>query len=99
MVWRPTACKQKLWPTACEKNFDSGPHFQKVALSRKRSRRNSMQNAPIGIFTALTGTIFVTISMFVSRGNFQATSGPLSSNFRATSGQPLGNFRATFGQP
>ena len=74
------------------------PRFPKTSSSQKRSHRNSVQNAPIGIFTALTGTIFVTISVFVSRGNFQATSGQLSSNFRATSGQLPGNFRTTFGQ-
>ena len=74
------------------------PRSPKMLSSEKRSCRNAVQNAPIGIFTALTATIFVTISVFVSRGNFQSTSGQLSSNFRATSGQLPGNFRTTFGQ-
>ena len=36
-----------------------------------------MQNAPIGIFTALMRTIFVIISVFMSRANFWATFGPI----------------------
>ena len=51
----------------------------KKSSSQKRSRRNSVQNAPIGIFTALMGTIFVTISVFLSRPNFWATFGPIGS--------------------
>ena len=38
----------------------------KKSSPQKRSHRNSEQNAPIGIFTALMGTIFVTISVSVS---------------------------------
>ena len=34
-----------------------------------------MQNAQIGEITALTTTIFVTISVFMSRGNFRAAFG------------------------
>ena len=34
-----------------------------------------MQNGPVDKFTALTRTTFVTISVFMSRGHFQATSG------------------------
>ena len=50
---------------------------------------------------ALTGTIFVTISVFVSgqlSGNFRATFKQLLGDFRATSGQLPDNFRATFGK-
>ena len=41
--------------------------FFKTASSQKRSRRNSGQNRPIERSTALTGTIFVTVSVFMSR--------------------------------
>ena len=51
----------------------------KKSSSQKRSCRNSVRNAPIGIFTALVGTIFVTISVFMSRANFWATFGPIGS--------------------
>ena len=39
-----------------------------MSSSQKRSHRNSVQNGPIGKFTALTVTTFVTISVFMSRG-------------------------------
>ena len=39
--------------------------FFKTASSQKRSRRNSGQNRPIERSTALTGTIFVTVSVFM----------------------------------
>ena len=39
--------------------------------SRKDSHRNSVQNGPVDRFTALTVTIFVNFSVFVSRGDFQ----------------------------
>ena len=55
--------------------------FQKMLSSQKRSHRNSVQNGPIEKFTALTGTIFVSISMFMSRGNFRAIFGQPSGNF------------------
>ena len=42
--------------------------FFKTASSQKRSRRNSGQNRPIERSTALTGTIFVAISVFMSWG-------------------------------
>ena len=77
------------------------PRSPKTSSSQKRSRRNSVQNAPIGVFTALTGTISVPISVFVSgqlSGNFRATFKQLPDNFRTTSGQLPANFRATFGQ-
>ena len=48
-----------------------GPNAQKMSSSKKRSHRNSGQNGPVERSTALTGTIFVNISVFVSRGNFQ----------------------------
>ena len=51
----------------------------KKSLSQKRSRRNSVQNAPIEKFTALLGTTFVNISVFMSRANFWATFGPIGS--------------------
>ena len=41
--------------------------FFKAASSQKRSRRNSGQNRPIERSTALTGTIFATVSVFMSR--------------------------------
>ena len=53
-----------------------------------------MQNAPIDKFTALMGTTFVTISMFMSRGHFPANFGQLMDSFWTTRGQPLGNFGA-----
>ena len=48
------------------------PRSQKTSSSQKRLHRNSGQNRPIERSTALTGTIFVTLSVFVSRGNFRA---------------------------
>ena len=36
------------------------------------SHQNSVQNGPVDAFTALTGTIFVTISVFRSQGHFWA---------------------------
>ena len=45
-----------------------------------------MQNAAIGIFTALMGMIFVTISVFMSRANFCATFGPIGSIGQADQG-------------
>ena len=67
--------------------------FFKTASSQKRSRRNSGQNRPIERSTALTGTIFVTISAIVIRTHFQATFSKLLDNFRTLPD----NFRATFG--
>ena len=61
--------------------------IQKVSLSQSCAHRNSVQNAPIESSTALTGTTFVTISVFMSRGHFPATFGQLLVNFRATFGQ------------
>ena len=46
-----------------------------------------MQNAPIGTFTALMGTIFVTISVFMSRANFWSTFGPIRSKPIGSIGQ------------
>ena len=42
---------------------------KKTSTSQIDSHQNSVQNAPIGVFTALTATIFVTISVFMSQGN------------------------------
>ena len=42
--------------------------IRKTSLPQKRSHRNSVQNGPIERSTALTGTIFVTISVFMSQG-------------------------------
>ena len=50
-----------------------------------------MQNGPVDKFTALTGTIFVTISVFESRGHFRTTFGQLPDNFQATFRQLLRN--------
>ena len=58
------------WPIGCG-------GLKQMSSSQKRSRQNSVQNAPIGIFTALMGAIFVTISVFMSRANFWATFGPI----------------------
>ena len=72
----------------------------KKSSSQTCSRRHPVQNGPIGIFTALTGTIFVcrgaTFKHFL--GKIRATSGQLSGNFRAMLRQHSGNFRTTFGQ-
>ena len=46
-----------------------------MSSSQSCSHRNSVQNAPIEKFTALLGTTFVNISVFMSRGNFRATFG------------------------
>ena len=48
----------------------NGQFPEKTWTSQIDSHRNSVQNAPIGEFTALTATIFVTISVFMSQGNF-----------------------------
>ena len=58
-----------------EPNPQMSTPIQKTASSQKRSHRNSGQNRPIERSTALTGTIFVTISVFRSRGHFWATFG------------------------
>ena len=58
-----------------EPNPQMSTPIQKMASSQKRSHRNSGQNRPIERSTALTGTIFVTISVFRSRGHFWATFG------------------------
>ena len=50
----------------------NGRFPKKTPSSQKRSHRNSGQNRPIERSTALTGTMFVTISVFVSRGHFRA---------------------------
>ena len=49
--------------------------IRKASLPQKRSHQNSVQNGLIERSTVLTGTIFVTISMFMFRGNFQAAFG------------------------
>ena len=58
-----------------EPNPQMSTPIQKMASSQTRSHRNSGQNRPIERSTALTGTIFVTISVFRSRGHFWATFG------------------------
>ena len=58
-----------------EPNPQMSTPIQKMASSQKRSHRNSGQNRPIERSTALTGTIFMTISVFGSRGLFFATFG------------------------
>ena len=59
----------------CDNDVFGNRGRQKVALSQKRSHRNSVQNGPIERSTALTGTIFVTISVFMSQS---PVSGPKS---------------------
>ena len=54
----------------------------KTSSSQKRSHRNSVQNGPIERSTALTGTIFVTISVFMSRGHFRTTFGKKIASWR-----------------
>ena len=70
--------------------------------SQKDSHRNSVQNAMIGEFTALTVTVSVTTVVFTSWGHFSGTFWinfvQLSDNLGAAFGQLLGSFRATFGQ-
>ena len=83
--------------------------------SQKRRRRKNVRAGILGrmhrsAYSQLSrGPFCVTISVFVSRGNFQATFGHMSSNFwttfrllsgnfRATIEQHLGNFLATFGK-
>ena len=60
---------------------------QKMPSSRKCSHRNSVQNGPIDSFTALTGTVFVAISVFMSPGHFPTTFGQLLDNFGQLGGQ------------
>ena len=76
-----------------EPNPQMSTPIQKMASSQKRSHRNSGQNRPIERSTALTGTIFVTISAIVIRSHFRATFSQLLDNFRTLPD----NFRATFG--
>ena len=56
------------------------PQFPKTSPSQSCSHRNSVQNAPIESSTALTATLFVNISLFMSLGNFWETSGRPSGN-------------------
>ena len=50
------------------KSNGNRPRSQKMASSQKCSHRNSVQNGPIEKFPALTATIFVNISVFMSQG-------------------------------
>ena len=61
--------------------------FQKTASSQKRLHRNSVQNGPIERSTALTGTIFVPVSVFVLRDNF-CNPWPNRVNRTAGTGEP-----------
>ena len=72
-----TACKQNVQPISWLISRPRWPNSrprcpipQEAASSQKHSHRNSVQNGPIEKFTALRATIFVTISVFMSRGNF-----------------------------
>ena len=58
-----------------EPNPQMSTPIQTMVSSQKRSHRNSGQNRPIERSTALMGTIFMTISVFKSRGHFWATFG------------------------
>ena len=58
---------------------------QKKPSSQSCSHRYSVQNGPIERATALTRTIFVTISALVIRSHFRTTFSQLLDNFRTTS--------------
>ena len=58
-----------------EPNPQMSTPIPKMAASQRRLHQNSGQNRPVEGSTALTGTIFVTISVFRSRGNFWAAFG------------------------
>ena len=65
--------------TGCrhENRLEINPIPKKMSSSQKCSHQNSYQNGPVVKFTALTATIFVTISAFISWGHFGATFGEL----------------------
>ena len=54
----------------CSQNVD--PDHLTTSTSQKKLHQHSGQNGSVERSTALTGTIFVTISVFVSRGHFRA---------------------------
>ena len=67
----PWLCGHLLfWSLAFLNWSTSRPRSRKMPLSQSCSHRNSVQNAPIESFPALTATTFVNISTFVSRGTF-----------------------------
>ena len=76
---------------------------QKMPSSRKCSHRNSVQNGPIDSFTALMGTIFVAISVFMSRApkvdpDPKKTSSPQSCSRRnSVQNAPINSFTALTG--
>ena len=84
--WRRSA--DRLWQTRLPASGRpiSCSGLKKKSSSQKCSHQNSVQNAPIGIFTALMGTIFVTVSVFMSQAHFWAIFGPSSSIGQADQG-------------
>ena len=82
-------------PESCPK-VDPDPKKRRHHKSARTE--NSVQNGPVDKFTALTATLFVTISVFMSRGHFPATFGQLMDSFWTTCGQLVDNLWATFGQ-
>ena len=55
-------------PEIDRKSSKKWSRSQKTSSSQSCSHRNSVQNGPIDKFAALTGPIFVTISVFMSQG-------------------------------
>ena len=70
--WLAVASQVRPWPAQgrpCPARAGPDGRFSpKTTSSQKRSHRNSGQNRPIERSTAPTGTIFVTISVFMSQG-------------------------------
>ena len=64
-VSEPCFGAQKLTPSLGA--LSRGPRPRKMSSSQSCSHRNSVQNGPIERSTALTGTTFVTISVFMPR--------------------------------
>ena len=92
----PVESSTALTATLFVKNHKFDPDPKKMS-SQSCSHRNSVQNAPIESSTALVGTTFVTISVFMSSGNFWTAFGQHLDNFWTTFGQLLDNMWATFG--
>ena len=79
----------------------SRPRSQEMSPSEKNVHTNiwcSSVRSVVNKCTALAGTTFVTISMFVSRGHFQATFGQPSRNFQTKCMQYFGNLQVTLWQ-
>ena len=96
-TWDPCDRKYNFLSHSLAPMVDLPAPIQKMLLSLSCSHRNSVQNAPIESSTALVGTTFVTISVFMSSGNFWTAFGQHLDNFWTTFGQLLDNMWATFG--